>query len=184
MKLIIGLGNPGKKYEKTRHNVGFMVLDILRERLSQQYQMSEWCVSKKFNALICGGTINNTKILLAKPITFMNASGQSIALIGQFYRLVPENMIVVHDEKDLPLGDIRVQKDRGHAGHNGIRSIMEQIGSKEFTRVRCGIASDDPKKMKDTATFVLKKFSLLEKKKLKEMLHNAAESVFTEIQKK
>lgn len=179
MKLVVGLGNPGKKYEKTRHNVGFMVLDKLQERLNEHYKLSEWSLSKKFNAIVCGGVVGDYKVLLTKPMTFMNSSGQSVQLIGHFYRLVPEHVIVVHDDKDLPLGEVKVQKDRGHAGHNGVKSIMEYMGTKEFFRVRVGVASHDPEKMKNTAKFVLGKFSLLEKKQLKETINKSVDDIYT-----
>ena len=162
MKLIIGLGNPGKQYQKTRHNIGFMVLDVLLEKLASE---AKWELSKKFNAEICELNFNNNKIILAKPMTFMNASGEATQLITHFYKLTHEDLIVIHDDKDLKLGDIRVQTDRSDAGHNGIKSIIQHLGTQNFTRVRIGIASANEKKMKDTADFVLGKFGLLEKKK-------------------
>lgn len=165
MKLVVGLGNPGKQYAKTRHNIGFMVLDTLHD--------GPWELSKKFNGEISTQTINEQKILLVKPMTFMNDSGQAVALIAHFYKLHPSDIIVVHDDKDLPLGEIRVQTDRGHAGHNGVRSIIECLGSKAFTRIRMGIASTEKKKMDDTAAFVLSKFSLIEKRAVKTMIDRA-----------
>lgn len=163
MKLIVGLGNPGKKYEKTRHNVGFMVLDRLREALSQ-YEVTPWELSKKFNAEIAGCAVRGEKVLLMKPMTYMNASGEAVQLVGHFYKVVPRDIIVVHDEKDLMLGNLKVQTDRGHAGHNGVRSIIDHIGTQEFTRIRVGIGSDSEKKMADVPEFVLSKFGLFEKK--------------------
>ena len=176
MKLIIGLGNPGKKYEKTRHNAGFMVLDRLRQALAK-YNISEWELSKKFNSQICGCAINSEKIILAKPMTFMNASGQAVQLIAQYYKIEPENIIVAHDDKDIKLGEIKIQKDRGHAGHNGIRSIIDHIGSQNFTRVRIGIAGANEKKMIDIAKFVLGKFGIFEKGKLEKSIAKALEEI-------
>ncbi len=176
MKLIIGLGNPGKKYEKTRHNVGFMVLDELHKKLSE-YQISSWELNKKFNAEICGCTIQGQKIILAKPQTFMNDSGMSVGLIGHFYKIAPSDLIVVHDEKDLKLGDLKIQTDRGHAGHNGVRSIIEHLHTQNFTRIRVGVASENEKKMQDTAKFVLQKFGLFEKGKLKESIERAVQEL-------
>jgi len=173
MKLIIGLGNPGKRYEKTRHNVGFMILNALREKLDS----SDWSLSKKFNAETSGLTINGEKIILAKPMTFMNASGQSVQLIAHFYKVVPEDIIVVHDDKDLKLGDVRVQEDRSHAGHNGIKSIIEHIGTQKFTRVRVGVASENEKKMRDTSKFVLGKFGLFDRKKVEEVIQQSTEEI-------
>jgi PTH1 family peptidyl-tRNA hydrolase len=175
-KLIVGLGNPGKQYEKTRHNVGFMILDALHTHLKSE-GINNWELSKKFNAEISGCTIRGEKIILAKPLTFMNRSGETVGLIGQFYKLTHKDLIVVHDDKDIPLGEIKIQQDRGHAGHNGIKSIMEILGTKDFVRVRIGIASENKKKMEDTASFVLKKFGVFEKKKLELMIGKAVEEI-------
>lgn len=176
MKLIVGLGNPGKKYEKTRHNVGFMVLNALHEELGS-FDVNKWELSKKFNAEVSGCTIRGEKIILAKPMTFMNRSGETVGLIGQFYKLTHKDIIVVHDDKDISLGGIKVQEDRGHAGHNGIKSIIETVGTTDFTRVRIGVACENKKKMEDTATFVLKKFTLFERKKLDIIIVKAVEEV-------
>lgn len=175
MRLIVGLGNPGKTYAKTRHNAGFMVLDKLREELAKEYNMSDWELSKKFNAEVCGCTINGNKIMLAKPMTFMNASGQAIQLIAHFYKLTVPDLIVVHDDKDIKLGEIKVQTDKSSAGHNGVQSIIDHIGAQNFTRVRVGVASENPKKMQDTAKFVLNKFGLFEKKKIDESVKQATQ---------
>ncbi len=171
MKLIVGLGNPGKKYEKTRHNAGFMAIDRLHIALKNT-GINNWELSTKFNAYVSGTTINGEKIILAKPTTYMNHSGESVAMIMHFYKMSARDLIVIHDDKDLPLGEIRMQEDRGHAGHNGVKSIIELLSTKEFARVRLGIA--DPKKMEDVAAFVLKKFGLFEKKKLETMLTESA----------
>lgn len=176
MKLIVGLGNPGKTYEKTRHNVGFVVLDALRNEL-KEYNIGNWELSKKFNAEICGCNIKGEKIILAKPMTFMNESGQTVQMIAHFYKITSENIIVVHDDKDLKLGDVRVQEDRSSAGHNGIQSIIDRIGTQKFSRVRVGVASENEKKMNDTAKFVLSKFGLFEKKKVEEAVGRSVEEI-------
>lgn len=176
MYLIVGLGNPGKTYERTRHNVGFIILDNLHEKLTE-YGISKWELSKKFNAEICGATINNQKIVLVKPMTFMNESGIAVQLLSHFYKLTPQDIIVVHDDKDLPLGEIKIQTDRGDAGHNGIKSIIEHLGTKNFQRVRVGIASENPKRMSDTAKFVLDKFAFSERKKVSEVIEQATEEI-------
>lgn len=176
MKLIIGLGNPGKEYLKTRHNVGFMVLEYLQKKLLTS-GISNWELSKKFNAEICGLTLNNQKIILAKPMTFMNASGEATQLITHFYKLTERDLIVVHDDKDLKLGDIRVQTDRSSAGHNGVKSIIEQLNTQNFTRIRVGVASQNEKSMKDAAKFVLNKFGLLERKKVEEVIKKSVEEI-------
>lgn len=182
MKLIVGLGNPGKKYAKTRHNVGFMVIDALHESLSG-FQVSSWELSKKFNAEIAGCTMHGEKVILAKPMTFMNASGEAVQLIGHFYKLVPDDILVIHDDKDIPLGEIKYQENRSHAGHNGVRSIIDHIGSQDFARLRCGIASQNPKKMEDVPTFVLKNFGLLERSHVDQMITEAVKQAAVWIEK-
>ena len=177
MKLIIGLGNPGKQYAKTRHNVGFMILDELKKQTAKEKKSLVWELSKKFNAEVAACSFGNKKIILAKPMTFMNDSGQAVGLIMRFYDLKPEDLLVAHDDKDLPLGTIKIQTDRGPAGHNGVHSIVAHVGSQNFTRVRVGIASDNPKKMTDVAKFVLNNFSLLERKKMREVIAEAAKKI-------
>ena len=175
MKIIVGLGNPGKQYERTRHNVGFMILDALRNQYAET--LSDWTLSKKFNALIATGIIERTPVILAKPMTFMNVSGQSVQLLLNFYKTTSQDLTVVNDDKDLPLGIIKVQPDRGHAGHNGVRSIIEHIGTQQFLRVRVGIATEQKRKMEDVSAFVLSKFSLTERGRLKVMLPEAVEAL-------
>ena len=174
MKLIVGLGNPGKEYERTRHNVGFIVLDQLQASLPE---FSSWEENTKFQAFVAGGMVGNEKVILVKPTTYMNLSGEAVSKIGHYYKVPPPDLIVVHDEKDIPLGDVRVEKNRNHAGHNGVRSIIETINTKEFTRVRVGIKSESQRKMKDTAKFVLGKFGLFEKKQAEETVRLAVEKV-------
>lgn len=175
MKLIVGLGNPGKRYEKTRHNVGFMVLDALHQECKKN-GISDWSLSKKFNATIAGFTLHGEKVILAKPMTFMNESGQSVGLIARYYNVTQKNIIVVHDDKDLLLGDIKIQSNRGDAGHNGIKSIIHHIQTKDFVRVRIGVANDKLSK-KDTASFVLGKFGFFEKKELNYTISRAIQEI-------
>ena len=178
MYLILGLGNPGKRYEKTRHNVGFIMLDALREAF-KIHGMADWSLSKKFNAEIAECAIVDKKIVLAKPMTFMNDSGQAAQLIAAYYKLSPADILVIHDDKDLPLGQIKIQTDRGHAGHKGVESVMAHLGTKEFMRARIGIANPDPKKMGDTAKYVLEKFSLGEKRILRQTIERAVNEIDT-----
>lgn len=180
MKLIIGLGNPGKKYARTRHNLGFMVLDALHESL-KSYGINDWELSKKFNAEVSGCTVHNEKIIIAKPMTFMNDSGQAVQLLMRYYKIPPRDLLVVHDDKDILLGTLKVQTDRGHAGHNGVRSIMEHIGAQDFTRIRLGIANENVKKTGDTADFVLSKFGLLERKKVAEVIEKSVKEIMKRI---
>ncbi|WP_079707655.1 aminoacyl-tRNA hydrolase [Paraliobacillus ryukyuensis] len=150
MKCIVGLGNPGKKYEKTRHNVGFMVIDELAKR-------NGWQLNKtKFNGLYTMETIDETKVILLKPQTYMNLSGESLRPLMDFYELTEEDVLVVYDDLDLPTGKIRLRQKGGHGGHNGIRSIIDQLGSKNFNRLRIGI--DRPTGEKTVIDHVLGKF--------------------------
>jgi len=170
MKLIIGLGNPGKSYTKTRHNIGWLVLDKLADK-------DKWSESKKGKLLHLHQTRDNHEIELIKPLTFMNNSGQAIAYALKKHNLTASDIIVVHDDKDLILGKIKVQTGASSAGHNGVKSIIEHLKTKDFTRVRIGVASDNSRKMADTSKFVLNKFSLLEKSKLNEALKQAVEQI-------
>lgn len=132
MKLFVGLGNPGQKYQRNRHNIGFMAMDEIFHR----HKFSGW--SEKFKGEIAQGTIGDEKILLLKPQTFMNLSGQSVQGAAAFYKILPEDIVVFHDELDLAEGRLRVKKGGGAGGHNGLRSIDEYLGP-EYWRVRLGI---------------------------------------------
>jgi len=171
MKIVVGLGNPGKQYVKTRHNIGFVIVDALREHLSR-YDIGEWSMSKKFNGAVAGCTIRGERIVLLKPMTFMNESGQSVQLLAQFYKATAKDIIVVHDEKDLPLGEIKSQHGRGHAGHNGVKSIISHIGTQDFTRIRVGVGGSD-RQMKNTSSFVLGKFGFSERKIVKQIVEKS-----------
>ena len=171
MKLIVGLGNPGKNYQKTRHNIGFMILDAWQARL-QESSCPDWNLSKKFNAEICEFNIKKEKVILAKPMTYMNASGQSVQLIAHYYKIKSHDIIVVHDDKDIDLGKIKIQNEKNSAGHNGVQSIMDHLKTKDFTRIRIGVASQNKRKMTNTAKFVLNKFGLTEKSKLKTVIQD------------
>lgn len=129
--VIVGLGNPGKEYEKTRHNIGFLVVDALAE--------DPWEMKKDDQALENRVTMHDKIIFLMKPQAFMNESGMTVASFLQYYKCSPSQLMVVHDDVDLPLGTIRLQKGRGSAGHKGVESVIEAVGTKEFLRLRCGI---------------------------------------------
>lgn len=132
MKLIVGLGNPGKKYEGNRHNIGFMVVDAIHAR----HGFSQW--RKRFRGQTADGSISGERVLLLKPETFMNESGRAIGEAAKFLKIKPSDIIVLHDELDLAPGKLRTKVGGGHAGHNGLRSTEQQIG-KEFVRIRLGI---------------------------------------------
>lgn len=180
MKLIVGLGNPGKQYERTRHNIGFMVLDALKE---QYPDLSDWDLSKKFNAAVSGGVINGQKIILLKPQTYMNNSGQAVQLIAHYYKIPPRNIMIVHDDKDIALGEMKIQTERGAGGHNGVKSIIEHLGTKECTRIRVGVKSKSDRRMRDTAKFVLGRFGLLERKMVQESIQLSLKEVLAFIAK-
>jgi PTH1 family peptidyl-tRNA hydrolase len=134
IRLIVGLGNPGREYESTRHNVGFLWIDELA-RLQDLGFRSE----AKFHGLTARGQLHGHEVLLLKPQTFMNVSGRSVGALVQFYKISPEEMLVVHDELDLPPGVARLKMGGGHGGHNGLKDIIAHLGSRDFWRLRIGI---------------------------------------------
>jgi len=148
IKLIVGLGNPGRQYEKTRHNAGFLFLDSLADDLG-----CAWVNESKFQGVLAQGKIANTPVMLLKPDTFMNRSGLSVGKIARYYKLQPEEILVVHDELDFNPGLVKLKKDGGHAGHNGLRDIISHLNSNSFYRLRIGIGR--PAAGKVVADFVL-----------------------------
>ena len=180
MKLIVGLGNPEKEYAATRHNAGFLVID----KLTSDFRFQTSVFDKKTNSEIFKGTINKKRVVLAKPQTYMNNSGVAVRALLDFYKLKPENLIVIHDDKDIPLGETRVQTDRGPAGHNGVKSIIEHLGTQNFTRIRVGIGVSSPPVRggvrgsgSDTGNFVLGKFSTEERKKINKVTENVVKEI-------
>ena len=160
MKVVIGLGNPGKKYEKTRHNIGFIAIDNLRKKLNVNDER------EKFQALVSEKNIDGEKVIFLKPQTFMNLSGNSVIEIVNFYKLAPKkDIIVIYDDMDLSFGDIRIREKGSSGGHNGIKSIISHIGE-EFIRIKCGIGA----KEKDAVEHVLGEFNQTEQKYLDEIL--------------
>ena len=167
MKVVIGLGNPGKKYEKTRHNMGFLAVDSLRKKLNINDER------EKFQALVSEKNINGEKVIFFKPQTFMNLSGNAIIEIINFYKLDPKkDIIVIYDDMSLDFGDIRIREKGSSGGHNGIKSIISHI-SEEFIRIKCGIGS----KKEDAVEHVLGEFSQTEQKELVEFLEKLNECV-------
>jgi len=148
IKLIVGLGNPGQQYEKTRHNAGFLFLDYL---LSES--LASWGHEVKFHGLLATIQVAGNKVLLLKPQTFMNKSGSSVVALARYYKIKPEEILVVHDELDLAAGVVRLKSAGGHAGHNGLRDIIANLGDKGFYRLRVGIGR--PATGKNVADFVL-----------------------------
>lgn len=152
MKLIVGLGNPGKEYEKTRHNVGFMIVDALA---------NNWKLEKKLESELSEATIGDQKVLLAKPQTFMNSSGEAVQKIAHFYKIDPTDVVVLYDDIDLEFGKLRVRHGGGSAGHNGIKSILQHLGD-DFIRFRVGVRNETLKNPIATDKFVLAPFSQAE----------------------
>jgi PTH1 family peptidyl-tRNA hydrolase len=167
--LIAGLGNPGRAYRLNRHNVGFMLVDRLAERLDLTFSRLQ------SQAMVTDGFYENHKIILAKPRTYMNESGQAIGSLMRFYKLPPEHLLVAYDDLDLPLGTLRLRPEGGSGGHKGIRSIIHHLGGQNFPRLRLGIGRP-PGKM-DAADYVLQDFSPEEREILDETLDRAVNAV-------
>ena len=166
MKLIVGLGNPGQKYEGTRHNVGFFLLD----QLQAEWQLPNFKLESKFNAELSQGAFSGEKIILAKPQSFMNLSGTVVQKILAFYKLTPEDLLVLHDDKDILCGDFRLAVESSSAGHNGVQNIIDVLSTKRFARLRVGIGNksedtDAPSPI-ETSDFVLGKLTKAEQEKI------------------
>jgi peptidyl-tRNA hydrolase, PTH1 family len=169
--LLVGLGNPGPKYESTRHNVGFQVIDAIgiRSRASS--------LRAKFGAEVGEATIATTRVLLCKPMEFMNTSGQAVLRVAQFWKIEPAHTVVVHDDLDVGFGRLKLGPGGGHGGHNGLRSIIAEWGTSDFPRVRFGIGR--PSAGQNAADYVLTDFNGAERKELPDMVSRAAEAVET-----
>ena len=170
MWLIVGLGNPGPRYLLTRHNVGFMALDSLVNGYGSLPSKTE------FNAITSKFKLDGEEILVAKPQTFMNLSGESVAGLLQFYKVNVDQMLVIHDDIDQPFGALRFHKNRGAGGHNGIKSITETLGSQDYARLKLGVGRPTIPEM-DVAAYVLQNFSADEMKALPSFLDVAADAV-------
>ncbi|MGD6819084.1 aminoacyl-tRNA hydrolase [Metabacillus sp. 113a] len=168
MKVFIGLGNPGKQYAETRHNAGFMVIDELSRRLSIPLDRS------KFNGIYGMGMAGGTKVLLVKPLTYMNLSGECVRPLMDFYEVPDEDMAVIYDDLDLPAGKIRLRTKGSAGGHNGIKSMIQHFGTQEFNRVRIGI--DRPPSGMKVPDYVLGTFSKEEQPLIKGAVIRSAEA--------
>ncbi len=155
-KLIVGLGNTGNEYNQTRHNIGFACLDAF---VAQNNEMAPWILKKDLKCLISTGRLGDSQIFAVKPTTFMNLSGEAVHAVSAFYKLNPEHTVVVHDELDIDFGQIRLRSGGSSAGHNGLKSIIQQYGE-NFGRIRIGIGPKKPAQI-DSADFVLQKFQLM-----------------------
>ncbi|MED0962829.1 aminoacyl-tRNA hydrolase [Bacillus paramycoides] len=168
MKLIVGLGNPGREYELTRHNIGFMAIDELAKR---------WNISlneQKFKGLFGAGFVNGEKIILLKPLTYMNLSGESIRPLMDYYKIDVEDFIVMYDDLDIPVGKLRLRMKGSAGGHNGVKSTISHLGTQEFQRIRMGI--DRPKNGMKVVDYVLGRFTSEEISGVNQSIEKAADA--------
>jgi PTH1 family peptidyl-tRNA hydrolase len=169
MRLVVGLGNPGPEYQDNRHNLGFKVVDELSARARGAAPRA------KFGAELGEVTIAGERVLLCKPMEYMNVSGQAVARVAGFWKVPVAEVIVVHDELDLPFGRLKLGAGGGHGGHNGIRSLLADLGDASFARVRVGVGRPTPGN--DPANYLLSNFSRAEAKELPELIGAAADAV-------
>jgi PTH1 family peptidyl-tRNA hydrolase len=160
--LIVGLGNKGKQYDGTRHNIGFACVDVFIQKL----ELPAWIEKKDLKCLHTSGAVGNTRVIVIKPTTFMNFSGEAVQSVAAFYKIQNDSIVVVHDELDIPFGQIRTRKGGADAGNNGIKSIVQHIGE-DFGRIRIGIKAATPTDSKD---FVLAKFDEKQQKQLPNLI--------------
>tara|TARA_Y100001970_G_C14259583_1_gene878741 strand:+ start:4624 stop:5208 length:585 start_codon:yes stop_codon:yes gene_type:complete len=171
INLIVGLGNPGNKYEGTRHNIGFSFIDFFSK------QTESTITESKFQSLIGSKNISEQKFILMKPQTYMNDSGEAVKEIKNFYKISPSQIIVIYDDLDLDVGQIKIKNTGSSGGHNGINSIINNIGSNEFTRIRIGIGK--PKEKSMTNKYVLSKFSKDDQKIINDINDLAKEIIYS-----
>lgn len=169
MKLIVGLGNPGRRYENTRHNVGFKAIDYLADQLGIKVD------KEKNRALIGEGKLKDEKIVLVKPQTFMNLSGEAVAPLAAWYKVELEDILIIYDDLALEVGRIRIRGQGSHGGHNGVRSLIAHLKTEKIPRIKIGIGSPPPQW--DTADYVLGNFSPDEQKIIQDAVENAAKAV-------
>ncbi|GAA4567425.1 aminoacyl-tRNA hydrolase [Micromonospora coerulea] len=170
--LVVGLGNPGREYAGNRHNVGFMVAELLAGRLGGRFGRHKRAVAEVAEGRLGFG---GPKLVLMKPLTYMNLSGGPVVALAQFHKIPPAQVIAVHDELDIPYGQLRVKCGGGEGGHNGLRSMSKSLGTKEYVRVRFGIGR--PPGRQDPADYVLSDFSAVERKELEFLVDRAADVV-------
>ena len=173
--LVVGLGNPGEKYENTRHNVGFLTVDELAGRLDIPVQ------KLKYRALTNTARLGGAPVLLMKPVTFMNLSGEAVGQAAAFYKIPPERVLVISDDVSLPLGKLRIRKSGSAGGHNGLKNIIQHLGTDAFPRVKIGVGQK-PHPDYDMADWVLSKFTGEDKKVIAQAVERAADAVACYIQ--
>jgi PTH1 family peptidyl-tRNA hydrolase len=163
IQLIVGLGNPGPEYAKTRHNVGYWFVEKLCEQERKSLQLES-----KFKGLVANLAINSHPCRVLQPTTYMNRSGESVLALAQFYKIQPKEILVIHDELDLPVGSVRLKLDGGHGGHNGLRDIIARLGTNQFYRLRLGIGH--PGNKEDVHDYVLQRPNVADTAKLIETI--------------
>jgi peptidyl-tRNA hydrolase, PTH1 family len=174
MKLICGLGNPGREYERHRHNIGFMVVEALLPRARAELNQ------EKFQARVGQGTLGGERLLFLEPQTYMNLSGRSLAEAARFYKVAVEDILVIHDELDLPYGRLQLKAGGGTGGHNGLKSAVQSLGADGFIRLRFGIGKPEgPNAKERVAGYVLSNFDEGERRQLEELIGRAVEMVET-----
>ncbi len=171
LRMVVGLGNPGEAYAKTRHNAGFMVVDKISDAFSIALE------KQKFDARFGIGSVDDVKIVLAKPMAYMNRSGPQVQKIAGYFRILCEDMLVVHDDIDLAFGRLKIKEKGGDGGHRGVRSIIDAFGGGDFTRLRIGVGRPDAEK--GASDYVLGKFSLEERKVLSQIITSAKDAIVT-----
>ena len=170
MKLIVGLGNPGREYELTRHNIGFMAIDELAKR---------WNISlneQKFKGVFGAGFVNGEKVILLKPLTYMNESGSAISQAVKFYKLQPEDILILHDDMDIPVGSLRIRKNGSGGGQKGMKSIINALGTDQIARVRIGVGHSEPGNHAKVPDWVLSPVPKAEREEFERIISIAADA--------
>lgn len=172
MKLIVGLGNPGEKYKNNRHNVGFQVVDRLR---STVYGQTAWEEEKKLFAVVCRPS--TVDVILAKPQTFMNDSGKAVKALVKWFKVKPDDLYVVHDDLDIPLGKYKIQKGKGPKDHNGIIAVNRELGTKDYWRVRVGVDNRNPENRVSGEQYTLEDFTEEEREVILEVIKTVVKTL-------
>ena len=172
MKLIVGLGNPGKEYEKTRHNSGFMALDLLADKCGVMN------FSEKWNAMVANVRINGQAVVLMKPLTFMNLSGSAVSQAVRFYQIDPEDIMVMHDDMDLPVGSLRIRKKGSSGGQKGMKNIIDCLGTSDIPRIRIGVGHSTAGKHEDVPDWVLSPVAKADSDKFQTALQGACDAAY------
>jgi len=177
LKILVGLGNPGSKYEFTRHNIGFRIVDNLARDIKTEFKKV-----KSYYSLISRGMINNHKVMLIKPQTFMNLSGRAVSKVVYYYKIPIQDLLIVYDDLNLELGQIRIRKKGSAGGHKGIESIMQYLHSEEIPRLRIGVGNPSVNFNFDCVSYVLSNFSGDEEDKIQEIIKLSTEAIKTVIE--